>query len=368
MDASLGLAMTAVPLLALRFGASAILLGTIGWVGPVLRLPACLYSGSVSEKVGRGRVMVPMACLVVLGYLGLAHASSNTHILVFFTLVIAAAGAFYPPLQSKIGDVSRRGELTKNLGAFNIGWCGGALLSVLAAAWLVGINLYLIFYAAIATGIMSIVLVLTWRAKAVDHAGASDNEESPRPEDSNAPLLFVARTGHFTGFLGMLAIRMLFPKLGAALHWSEQSIAIAIGVPVWGMATGMGLANLSPWWRGKMWPQATAQAVMLLSALPACLSTNPILICAGFFFAGLALSIVYTTALYHGLAIRQNRGRNMGIHEALVSAGDISGCLIGGLVAQYISLRAPYVMFAGLSGVCLIVTGVVWRGSRVHSR
>ncbi len=307
--------------------------------------------------------MVPMAGVVALGYFGLAHASSNVHILIFFSLAIAATGAFYPALQARIGDVSGRGELAGNLGAFNIGWCWGAMISVLLAAWLVGINLNLTFYAAIGACILVMVLVITWRSRPVCHTIEPEDTESPITQCLNSPLLLVSRAGHFTGFMGMLAIRMLFPKLGVSLHWSEQSIALTIGIPVWGLAAGMGLTNLSPWWRGKMWPQAMAQAIMMLSALPVCFTSSRILIGAGFFLSGFGLSIAYTAALYHGLSVREKLGRNASIHEALVSAADISGCLMGGLVAQYISLRAPYALFAMLSGACLIATAVVWRRS-----
>lgn len=42
-------------------------------------------------------------------------------------------------------------------------------------------------------------------------------------------------------------------------------------------------------------------------------------------------------------------GRNMGIHEALVAAGQVSGSIIGGFAAQYIGLRSPYFILAGIA-------------------
>ncbi len=134
MDGSLSLVQTAMPLLAVRLGATAMTLGTISLAAQTVRLPICFTSGRISERVGRKTLIVPAACAITLAYVLFARAQSTAQIVLLYTLTLASIGAFYPSLQAMIGDVSGRGQLTKNLGAFNIGWCVGGGLAALAAA------------------------------------------------------------------------------------------------------------------------------------------------------------------------------------------------------------------------------------------
>jgi MFS family permease len=370
MDGALALVQTAMPLLALRLGATSMLLGTIGWVAQAIRLPVCLTAGHLSEKVGRTRIIVPAACVFVIGCILFGHARSNLQVIVLYAMVMTAIGWFYPPLQALIGDVSERGQLTKNLGAFNIGWCvGGAVMGV-AARWMVGAGLPVAFYAAAAAGVAALSLVLLWRRGTRGPVAHKPEEaDQPAAPDDDGTLLLIARMGHFTGFFGYATIRILFPKLArSGLHWSETTIATAVAMVLVGQAAGILAANVSPWWRGKLWPQMMAQAVMLASGVVIALSASPIILGAAFLAVGGSLAIAYTAALYHGLSSRKDRGRNTGIHEALVAAGGISGCLIGGLVAQRISLTAPYHLLAGLAGSCLVVSAVLWRRRPVQTR
>lgn len=362
MDGALALVQTGVPLLALRYGASAILLGTIGWVAQAVRLPVCFTSGRLSERVGRAKIIIPAACLVTLGSVALAAARSNLQVIISYTLLLTAVGAFYPPLQALIGDVSRRGQLRRNLGSFNIGWCIGGALAALAARWLIRIHLSLAFWAAAPASLVAGGLVLAWRRS---RAPDAEPAQAPMPAASGRPsLLLVARMGHFTGFFAFAVTRMLFPKLGLSLGWTEARVATVVAFLLVGQAAGILTTNASSWWRDKLWPQVMAQGLTLLCAVAISLASSPILIGVMFFGIGAAAGICYTAALYHGLSSGKDLGRNAGIHKSLVAAGNISGCLLGGLVAQSVSLRAPYILLACLAAACLISTAAL---SREHS-
>ncbi len=358
MDGALALVQTAMPLLALRLGADPITLGSIGWIAQAVRLPICFTSGHLSEKLGRATIIVPAAGLIALASIGLAFAGSNLQVILYYTISLAAIGAFYPPLQAMIGDVSRRGELTKNLGAFNIGWCIGGSIAALGAGWLVRLGLSAAFYTACGGFVTAGLLVMAWRRRQTKQIRTQVEEATPAAQDTG-PLLTIARMGHFMGFFGYAIVRILFPQVGKSMGWSESTIALVVAWILVGQATGMLAANASPWWRGKLWPQVGAQSLMLVSALVAWRAVSPIVLGASFFCIGLSLSTAYTAALYHGLSSRANRGRNTGIHEGIVAAGGISGSLLGGVTAQMISLRAPYIIMACLAICCLTATALL---------
>lgn len=354
MDAGLAFMQTAVPLSALRFGVTNVQLGAVGWVAQAVRLPVCFISGRLSEKIGRSTITVPAAFVLAIICIVLARSGSYVEIIIFYTLGMAAIGAFYPPLQALIGDVSRHGELTKNVGVFNIGWCVGGAFAALSAGILIGIRLSLAFYAAALCGLAAGLSIMLWQ-----RGRAIRPQSSPidiNVVDNSSALLLIARMGHFTGFFAFAIIRILFPKLGVSLGWTKSEVAIVVAMLLVGQAVGILSANASPWWRGKVWPQLTAQAAMLVSAVGMAIVESPIIFALCFLVSGAALGIAYTAALYHGLSTGKNLGINTGIHESLVAAGNIFGCLIGGFAAQHISDRAPYALIAFLAVGCLLVS------------
>lgn len=365
---------TAVPLLAVRLGASWIMLGTIGWVAQAIRMPICFTSGHLSERVGRARIIVPAAIICAAVIASLAQAGSNRTVIILYAIALASIGAFYPPLQAKIGDVSERGQLRKNLGFFNVGWCVGGAVAAGIAAQLLSSGLSVLFYTGAGCCLLAAMLVLTWRGKPVSHGELDEENSTPMGEDFG-PLLLIARIGHFVGFFGFAVCRILFPKVGiTSLGWSEVVVAKVVASFLWGLGIGILIANVSAWWRGKLWPQIASQCLMLLCALGLALACSqmvftvpmlafarsPLVIGALFFGYGMAQAIAYTGALYYGLSSRKGKGTNTGIHESLVAAAGVSGCLIGGIAAQRIGPTAPFILMAGLAGVAIVATGAIW--------
>lgn len=367
MESGLVLMQTAMPLLAVQMGASYILLGTIGWVAQLIRMPICFTSGHLSERVGRARIIVPSALVCAAMLVALSRATSTTQVMVLYAVAMAAIGAFYPPLQARVGDASEAGQLRKNLGMFNVGWCVGGAVAAGVAGLLVKGGLSLLFLTGAGCCCMAAILVLTWRGKPASHA-ADEEASSPVGEDFG-PLLLISRMGHFAGFFGFSTIRILFPKMGVnSFGWSEATVAQVVAVFLWGLGTGIIVTNVSPWWRGKLWAQVAAQCIMLVSALGVALVCSPVMsslrspamIGSLFFAFGMAQSVAYTGALYYGLSSRKGKGTNTGIHESLVAAAGVSGCLLGGIVAQKIAVYAPFVLLAGLASICVLASAFTW--------
>lgn len=368
MESGLALLTVAMPLLAVQFGASWMLLGTIGWVAQIVRTPVCFTAGPLSEKVGRAKLIIPAACICGASIAALSFARTNTHIIILYTIAMASIGAFYPSLQALIGDVSERGQLRKNIGMFNVGWCVGGATAALIGRWLVAIGLSKVFIIGGISSAFAAVLVLTWPHKPAAHTPENQDTESATGEDYG-PLLLISRMGHFTGFFGASVIRVLFPKLALeTLHWSQSTVVTSVALLLWGLGIGILIINISPWWRSKLWPQIAAQAIMMISSLGVLFSSSPYILSALFFGFGVAHSVAYTGALYYGLSSRKGRGMNTGIHEGLVAAGSVLGCLLGGIVAQHIAMIAPFVLLSALAGCCIPVSAVLWAKRQVRER
>jgi len=348
MDGALQLAQVALPLLAIRFGASALFLGMMRSTAQAVRLPFCFGSGMLSDRVGRTRVIIPAVSLAFLACLGFAAARNNAQLLVLYVLLMVSIGAFYPALQAFIGDHSPKGELRKNLSWFNVGWTIGGSVCALVSGYLLAAKQVLPFTISAFMVLIVIQVLIRWAQLPVVGSGAP-NDAGVRADDGPGPLLLISRIGHFLGFFGFSMTMSLFPKLGVELGMSEGTIGVVVGMALVGQAIGIFLSSAGPWWRGKLWPQLLAQGMAAASGVIVYFAVSRLLFSAAFLLQGISLGIAYTGALYYGLQARTNMGRNTGIHESLVAGGNISGAFLGGLAAQLISLRAPYVLFAGLA-------------------
>ncbi len=365
MDGCIGFVQTAIPLLAMRFGASAWYMGMLFWVAQGARLPVCMMTGMLSEKVGRTRVIIPAAALATITCIGLAFAADNSQVLVLYIFFMISVGAFYPSLQAFIGDNSPRGELRKNLSAFNVGWTVGGSACTLVAGYMFAAHRSWPFAVAAVAAAGSIWFVWAWSRIGVSESPSAEQSGDAEPvagmPSGPGPLLLIARSAHFVGFFGYSAARSLFPKLGDSLGYSDGSIGLLLGIMLVGQAAGIFIAGAGPWWRGKLWPLVMALLMAAASGLAVSLVNSKALYAAAFFVQGTSLGIAYTQALYYGLQARTSMGKNSGIHESLVAAGNISGAFVGGAAAQFISLRAPYAAFSGLSGLILVAGLVYWR-------
>lgn len=362
MDGMIGLAQTALPLVAIRFGATPLFLGTLGWVAQTVRLPCTIGSGLLSEKIGRTRMIIPAAILGGLACAGFAIARNNPQLLIFYIMMSAAVGLFYPALQAFIGDHSPKGELRKNLSWFNAGWTVGGAVCALVAGYLLAASTLLPFALASFLAFITALLVLAWSRTKVAHVPEVADEAVIAPAtDGPGPLLLIARLGHFFGFFGFAMWRLQFPKLATDMHISEGTIGLLVGMMLVGQALGIFIGNAGPWWRGKLWPQLLAQGMLVCAGLIVFMVKLPILFGLAFLIQGAGLGIAYTGALYYGLQARTNMGRNTGLHEALVAAGNISGSFIGGVTAQFISPRAPYVTYSALCLLAIVASLVWWK-------
>lgn len=363
MDGLLGLVQTAIPLLAMRLGASVFFLGMLGWIPQAVRLPLCMTSGMLSDKFGRVRVILASTVIAVLACIGLALAHTNLQVIVIYSFLMASVGAFYPSLQAFVGDRSVQGDLRRNLSAFNLGWTiGGAICATTAGFLLVaGVSLPFVAGATMAMGVF--LLVLSWSRSAATAPAAVIEDAVSHPVANSVQLLLIARVGHFLGFFGYGMVRNIFPKLAKSLHMDEKVVGLVAGTIIVGEAVGMLISSSGPWWRGKLWPLILAQSMMVIAAYVIFIASSTYLLAGAIFFYGASMVITYTGALYYGLQSSERRGRNTAIHESLVAGSIIMGSLIGGTSAQLFSLRTPYIILSAIALLAVLFSLTYWFSS-----
>lgn len=353
MDGMMGMVQTALPLLAISFGASAWFLGILGSIPQFLRLALCLLSGPISDRVGRMRLMLPAAVICMLVCTGFGFAGRKEELLVLYALLLGALGTFYPSFEAFIGDHSRQGELRKNLAWFNVGWSTGGALCATTAGFLFAESHAFPFLAAACLALVGGGLVVHWsRMPLVGHHADMEGEVSGKTNGGPGALLLIARTGHFLGFFGLSIMRNIFPKLASEMGMKVGTIGLITGMVLVGQGLGMFLSGIGPWWRGKLWVQVVAQLSMACAGLVVFGASSKPVLGAAMLLLGLMSGISCTGALYYGLQSRSKMGTNTGIYESLIAGAFILGSFLGGLMAQRVSIRSPYLMFACLSLLC----------------
>ncbi|MCX6376406.1 MAG: MFS transporter, partial [Armatimonadetes bacterium] len=236
MDGMLNLAQVSLPLVAIRFGASPWFLGMLGWTSQSARLPCNIGSGLLSDRIGRIRVIIPAAVLAIFACLGFAVARNNGQLLLFYILISASVGLFYPALQAFVGDHSPKGELRKNLSWFNAGWTIGGTVCGLISGYLLAVRQALPFTIAAVVALAVVILVWVWSRSPAIRAARRADEPASAPDDGPGPLLIIARIGHFMGFFGYTMARLQFPKLGVELKMTEGTIGLLVGIMLVGQA------------------------------------------------------------------------------------------------------------------------------------
>jgi len=65
--------------------------------------------------------------------------------------------------------------------------------------------------------------------------------------------------------------------------------------------------------------------------------------------------MTHSSSLFHSVNTIFQRGPRVAIHETVLGTGALLGPLMGGIVAQHLGLRAPYLMACAVIGAGIII-------------
>ena len=354
----------------LAFQASALELGLLGTISAACYSSMCVVAGSISDRIGRRATALVAAGGLAAAYL-LAGRATSVHQLMALTVLSGSSLAFFwPALQAWVADLGGRGRkaLTRNLGLFNVFWSAGLALgpSVTGYLWAYGLaagsSQRLVFSTVAGFSILvgALVLIIRTHGTAVsNHAGPADADEAPHPHA--ATFLHAAWVGTFASWFAVGVIGSLFPKLAAEIGYNERMrglLASSYHVGQLGLFIG---ALLTSRWQFRRWPLGVAEGCAMLALFSVIWADSPLHFACAFFVAGLCSGVAYVGSLFYSLHGRtEKQGQTTGLHEAILGSGVFLGPLIGGLIAQHLSLRGPFVLAAVVFGLAIVVQLRIW--------
>ncbi|MBD3291437.1 MAG: MFS transporter, partial [Armatimonadia bacterium] len=352
MDLAIAVIGLGVQLLGNDLGASPSMLGWLGTVGALCYAIGCLFSGRLSDRIGR-RVCVSLSCTICgLAWLTMTQAGSALQLLAILPFSGAGISMFWPPVQAWMSEITVGGRkrLNQNIGAFNISWTIGLMLGPVVAGLAWDIDEYLpaltdavqqagiarelgryapfLLAAICAVGVLALV-------QSIPREVPGGGEPAPEDKDFVAPhsniasrFLHLAWIANFASWFGRALNIVIFTKIATEMGLSGSLIGVIIAMFLAGqLLMFLYLRNRSGW-QYRLWPLLTALGVAAVAWVVAWFAQSPLVFGVAFAVAGMGAGVTYVSSLYYSLEGQSvSRGARAGIHEAVLGSGVFLGPL-----------------------------------------
>lgn len=365
-DMALYLIMTGVPYRALEMGAGAALLGLL----PVARgLPYTLtvvWAGGRSKPGRRMRSACFTVAAGVLATVAFIAAPSLPWIFVLLGVLGLAFAFYWPALQATLADLGRAGA-AGNLGWFNMAWCSGKALGFAMGGVLLAAFGFPALFSMAAVAMVAVIGLIALPVRLFPEATRRADESGRataaalRPGNARAFRL-AAWTANAVAYGVATLLNIHYPHWLREIGHGETLLGAYLGLIFAAQALTFFLLTRFPGWRYRRAPLLLLQAPMVLVLLVLPLLRSPAAILATAPGVGLALGMAYFASLYYSVEAPAGRGRNAGLHEAILGIGSMLVPVLGGWVAGATGrIEAPYLVGAAIGGIGLGVQAMLLR-------
>lgn len=366
-DMALYLVMIGVPYRALELGAAAVLLGLLPAARALPYSLIAVWAGARTEGADRlriARITVSIGALAALAFI----AAPGLVWLFLLLGVLGVAFAFYwPSLQATLADLGRAGA-AGHLGWFNIAWSAGKATGFLVGGWLLaGLGFPVLFAAAGLAMIAVVALIARPASTGTDRGrgvgGSPGPEEArtgsapsapPVPRPGTRAFRLAAWTANAVAYGLATLLNIHYPAWLREIGHGEALLGTYLGVVFFTQTGSFLWLTRFPGWRYRVAPLLLWQVplVLVVALLP--WFRAPWLILAGAPAVGAGLGMAYFASLFYSVEHPEDRGRNAGLHEAILGVGSMVIPVLGGWVAGMTGrLEAPYLVGAAVGGVGL---------------
>jgi len=340
------------------------MLGLFAAVSATAYTVSCLFTGRLSDTWSR-RGPIVLSCVLCAGvWVAMTRATQPWHLLALTPISGASTALFWPPMQAWLAELTSGGRkgLVANIGAFNIAWTLGLMVGPPLAGliWAFGRPAPFFLSAAVVLGLLAFITTIP-RGQRQD-APREAAEELPTVDRPVADhYLTLARIANFGSWFARGLTSVAFPKLGKELGLSEAVIGMVLAAFLAGQLGMFAYLRRRSGWQYRLWPLLAAELVGCIGMMIAFVAPTPSIFAVGFALGGACAGVTYVASLFyslHGESVA--RGARTGIHEAVLGTGVVLGPLSGGLVANYISLRAPFALTAAVFCLVAVLNLFVW--------
>ena len=356
VDFMMGGAAIAVSLFAIFLGASPLMLGVLGFFPGIVYISLCFLFGKLSETWPRKNLVGLGLFFYILSSLILCL-SSRIYQLCLSTLLIGVGAAmFWPTMEAWVAEREEKRHLAHKMGLFNASWSIGMVLGPLAGGVLFGISRKLPFYFAFFAGWVGFFILLKAASENFPAKNTTPSSKPFYPEDSVPSFyLNISRVANFTLWFSLGIVRYIFPKLATNLGMPSYLLGLLMSTLFISQTLtfyGLGLASR---WQYSIYALVLFQLFALFGIGIIFGSGSFFLFFLAFVLIGAGIGMTHSSSLFHSVNTIFQRGPRVAIHETVLGTGALLGPLMGGIVAQHLGLRAPYLMACAVIGAGIII-------------
>lgn len=339
----------------------------LGGFGGLLYMLSAAVAGKFAPKFGYlNAIAVSFAVMIVIFPLGILAATVPGQLAVYAAGVISMAFV-WAPLQSLSVQGEPKRRVQRMVGIYNLVWAGMAAVGYFIGGWLVDHLTYNCIF-LIPAGVHFVQLVIVLRLRAVarrDFAGASSDgrrgDAMSLHDEAEVPgariFLKMAWIANPFAFIASNTAVPSIPELAGAFELTTTQAGVFVSV--WMFARVAGFLGCWLWdgWhyrRGWLWGSYVMMVVSFILILTAPLLAVLIVAQVGF---GLSVGMIYYSSLYYSMHVGDNHGKQGGVHESVIGAGNCIGPWLG---AGALFLLPAQVHAATWTVTALLVVGFVW--------
>jgi len=339
MDFANGMYITAVPYLAMEFGADSMGLGGLTAVRSCVYVVACLILPLLLARRGRARLIAIAVIGISLSMAGNASSSQLWHLYAIAIGWAVLLSLYWPSVFGWLGDSHSIHQLSRATGAVNVSWSVGMTLGGFAGGWLYQQWPSLPFLAAMVPPIVGCLILL--------HEADEREQPAETPTAERVPgtrrILISAWTGNTTAAMLFGLVYGVFPKLGKQIGVTPflfGSLGLMMGL---GRTTVFVSGLMGAGWVRRWRVVAATQLVAAAMVATITWAESHLWLAAVFLTVGFSLGVTYFRGLFTSLVGEGARGQKSGAHEAALVVGVLLGSFAGGALAKYQGLRSPYI-------------------------
>lgn len=346
MDGSFALVGLCVPLLAMEIGGTYDDLGGIRATGALAYSITCFIAGRFSDRVGYRRLMTLSGLTVSLLILSYLLVDRVWQLFLLSALTGMMLSGFWPCMQAWLGQGKDRGQLLRAVGRFNVSWSLGILIGPALGGVLYAVDPATGF--ALGAGLLGCVFFALLLARVHEENGNEDKCAEATTFAAARRFLPVAWTANFATFFSVGVVRALFPKLATDLGIGPGLLGWLLATIGLGQVIGFLLISRTDRWQFRLGPLAAFQVLAMVGLGTFALGGSAGLFAAGMLAHGLLIGATFTSSIFYSLHAQGAGGKRTGIHEGIIGSGVFWGPLVGGLVAEHVGARAPYLVAVGV--------------------
>jgi len=346
-----------VPLLAIdRFGAQNFHLGLLATGGAGLYTLVALASGRVSERLPIRAQLATSTFLLAVSYYVMFSSPSFAVLFFLNCLNGITTGLLWAPLEGVLSRLSKPIHMRRNVGRYNLSWSLGMAVGFYLFSHMTRIAFQAGAALAFATG----VILLFLRAPSARSRSGNEEPKDPRREDDPQARFFllIAWSGLFAAYVGVAAVRSLFPKLATELRVSPEIMGRIYGTGLAAQTLAMAAMGMFHGWHYRKEAFYVGEIGVAAAALLIALGSGPLVFTAGHVLLGATMAILYSCSLYYSMQDPVRAHHNTSVHEGLIGTAASTPVLLG-YVADRFSFTPLSFYIAGVVVLAFLGTHLV---------